>query len=81
MHVIHRVSIHSDLMKCAFYLQVVCVLCMKLFSEPGLLRRHNKSVHLKMRFKCPLCDSTYNRKDNLTAHTKQKHCPKELNKS
>ena len=47
-----------------------CDICNKLFSNQSNLRKHIKSVHEKMKFKCEICGS---QKDNLRRHKKAVH--------
>ena len=43
----------------------VCNLCTKAFSNQSNLRKHIKSVHEKMKFKCEICGKEFSQKDNL----------------
>ena len=55
----------------------VCNICKHKpeFTANSSLQRHNKSFHekTKQEFKCPLCNSTYGRKDHLDRHIRTLH--------
>ena len=50
----------------------VCRLCGKLIAKDDM-SRHLATHTAEQSFKCPHCDKTYTRKNNLTEHIKQKH--------
>ena len=54
-------------------LQWTCQVCSKQFKMAWLLRRHMKTVHMKIRHQCYICLDTYSRQDHLREHIQKKH--------
>ena len=45
-----------------------CYTCGKVFSSASNMWRHKKTSHEKVRSVCPLCTTTFTRKESLRAH-------------
>ena len=45
-----------------------CLFCNAIFSQKGHLKRHEDSIHKKIKFDCQDCGNQYNRKETLTSH-------------
>ncbi|KAL0097762.1 hypothetical protein J3Q64DRAFT_1817972 [Phycomyces blakesleeanus] len=45
--------------------------CKKIFASQEIMKRHLKSVHEKKLYQCDGCYKSYNRKDELTRHSKR----------
>jgi hypothetical protein len=54
-------------------LQPTCQVCNMQFKQAWLLRRHMRTVHMKIRHQCFVCQETYSRKDHLREHVQKKH--------
>ncbi len=51
-------------------------MCGRVFSDRPTLRRHVRSVHLREKFTCTLCEGegrTFNRRDHYRAHQRKAH--------
>ena len=55
-------------------LRWTCTHCGRTFCSQTSLKRHIDTVHMKLTlFRCPVCNSTYSRKDVWKSHLKTKH--------
>ena len=55
-------------------LRWTCNRCGRTFCSQTSLKRHIDTVHMKLTlFRCPVCNSTYSRKDVWKSHLKTKH--------
>ena len=50
-----------------------CYTCHTVFETISDAKRHAKEVHGTQKFKCPSCDVTFTRRDNLTRHVATVH--------